>query len=128
MSEGEDRWTVRLSAAAQKDFAGIIRWTARRFGEHQAIAYTETLTSALEALASGPSVAGTKARPEIGPDLLTLHVSRGGRKGRHFILFRRTPDKDARAIEVIRLLHDAMDLARYGPDEEDQLTIDRHPH
>jgi plasmid stabilization system protein ParE len=37
-----------------------------------------------------------------------LHVSRGGRRGRHLILFRAGPED---TIEVLRILHDRMDIA-----------------
>jgi toxin ParE1/3/4 len=36
-----------------------------------------------------------------------------GRKGRHLVVFRMA---DAQAIDVIRLLHDSMDLAKHLPD------------
>ena len=36
-----------------------------------------------------------------------------GRKGRHLVVFRMA---DGQAIDVIRLLHDSMDLAKHLPD------------
>jgi toxin ParE1/3/4 len=36
-----------------------------------------------------------------------------GRKGRHFVVFRIA---DAQTIDVIRLLHDSMDVAKHLPD------------
>ncbi len=36
-----------------------------------------------------------------------------GRKGRHLVVFRIA---DGQAIDVIRLLHDSMDLAKHLPD------------
>lgn len=58
---------------------------------------------------------------EIGPGLLTLHMARKGNKGRHFVLFRITPNRDERTIDVLRLLHDTMDISRYLPATEDQM-------
>jgi toxin ParE1/3/4 len=69
----------------------------------------------LEALAGGPNVIGAKARDDIGKGILTLHVARQGRKGRHFVVFRIGHDKGREVIEVLRLLHDAMDLPRHLP-------------
>jgi plasmid stabilization system protein ParE len=43
------------------------------------------------------------------PVASTLPVSRQGKRGRHFVVFRQTEDL---CIDVLRLLHDAMDLAR----------------
>ena len=49
---------------------------------------------------------------------MTLHVARGGRKGRHLILFRIDPTAPTPTIDVLRLLHDAMDIARNLPPEQ----------
>jgi toxin ParE1/3/4 len=115
VSAGERHWTVRVTAAAEGDFQEIVRWTLAYFGEDQARVYGETLSDALQALTSGPSVAGARQRDDIAKGLLTLHVRRQGRKGRHIILFRVGPDQDHEAIEVLRILHDAMDLQRHIP-------------
>jgi toxin ParE1/3/4 len=103
-------WTVRLAAQAELDFVEILVWTVENFGESQADIYAETLTLAIEALHDGPLPAGAQARDEIAPNIRTLHVARLGRKGRHFVVFRQTED---RCIDVLRLLHDGMDLARH---------------
>ena len=47
----------------------------------------------------------------LGSDIASLHVARQGRKGRHLLVFR-THEQDG-VIEVLRILHDSMDLARY---------------
>jgi toxin ParE1/3/4 len=122
VTAGSDPWAVRLTAAAEVDFEDILRWTVERFGDAQARAYAETLSSALEALVAGPSVIGAKARDDIAKGLFTLHVARQGRKGRHFVVFRIGRDKEREVIEVLRLLHDAMDLPRHLPpvDETDE--------
>ena len=108
-------WPIRLSAAAEADIQGILDWTLEQFGEQQAHIYTGTLSEALESLAIGPKVIGVKKRNDIARGLFTLHVARHGRKGRHFIMFRTGLDKDRKVIEVLRILHDAMDLPHYLP-------------
>ena len=112
------RWTVRLTAAAEKDFQGIVEWTIKQFGEAQALVYAETIALALEALAEGPSLVDARRRDEILKGLCSLHVARQGRKGRHFTMFRVAP-RGGDVIEVLRLLHDSMDLPRHfqAPDE-----------
>jgi toxin ParE1/3/4 len=112
---GRQAWRVRLSNAAAADHAAIIAWTTEHFGAAQARIYAETLSAALIALRSGPDAPGVKRREEIGKDLCTLHVARGPRRGRHFILFRARGDEEPPRIEVLRILHDAMDLARHVP-------------
>jgi len=73
------------------------------------------LTDALAALSAGPSAHGVRARGDIGPDLYTLHVRRRGRPGRHFILLRVRSGSAHAAVEILRILHDAMDLSRHVP-------------
>lgn len=108
-------WTVRLAAAAETDFRHILRWTVEHFGAAQARVYSGTLSCALGALGAGPGIAGVKQRPDIGATIRTLHAARKGRKGRHFVMFRvhHLPQQDV--IEVLRLLHDSMDLQRHMP-------------
>ena len=118
MSAGEGEWTVRLAGAAEADFEAIIAWTLQHFGNIQAGVYAETLSSAMRALVAGPAQLGIKARPEIGRNLFTLHVARDGRKGRHFVLFRADVDPARRQLDVLRILHDSMDLARHVPAED----------
>ena len=115
MSARARGWTVRLTAAAEADLEGILRWTVARFGEAQARIYAEAVAAALNDLLGGPTVAGATKRNDILKGLFTLHVARKGRKGRHFVMFRvvRAPNHDV--IEVLRLLHDAMDLQRHLP-------------
>jgi len=108
-------WLVRLTAAAEADFEGILRWTSEQFGPAQARVYAGTLSAALQSLAEGPKTIGAKSRDDIAKGVFMLHVARKGRKGRHFILFRIGNDKGRKAIEVLRLLHDAMDLVRHLP-------------
>ena len=110
------RWKVRLSNDAEKDFALILSYTRETFGTHQANIYSQTLLQAIALLDIGPNVPGSVARDEILPELRTLHVARSGRRGRHFIMYRTSPND---TIEVVRILHDAMDLARHIPPATD---------
>jgi len=116
MTEGT--WSVRLAAAAETDFEAIIGWTLDQFGDVQARVYAEVLASAVEALTAGPNLPGVKARSEIGKHLFTLHVAREGRRGRHFVLFRVATAPGRRQLDVLRILHDAMDLQRYALEDE----------
>jgi toxin ParE1/3/4 len=108
-------WTVRLTKTAESDYQSIVAWTLTMFGDLQARIYADTLSAALVALTAGPTTVGANERSEIGKGIFTLHVARGGHKGRHFVLFRVGPGKRQRHIEVLRLLHDAMDLTRHIP-------------
>lgn len=110
---GDAVWIVRLSAAADADFRQIVGWTAENFGSIQARTYADTLSAALQALSAGPTITGVKERPEIASGIKMLHVARQGRKGRHFVLFRAVSVDGHNHVEVLRLLHDSMDLKRH---------------
>lgn len=105
-------WTIRLASRAEQDFVEIVQWTANNFGSQQAAVYAETLTLAIGVLTGGPEILGANRRDEIGDGILTLHVARQGRKGRYFVVFRVGSET---TIDVLRLLHDSMDLARHIP-------------
>jgi toxin ParE1/3/4 len=115
------RWVVRLTATTEADFQNILRWTQDQLGEAQARVYSPTLSDAVEELAGGgPTTIGAKARDEIAKGLFTLHVARHGRKGRHFLLFRvGRGDAGHEVIDVLRVLHDAIDLPRHLPPKDE---------
>jgi toxin ParE1/3/4 len=113
----ERRWRVRLGAAAEVDLANILRWTTQSFGRRQSRIYRDTLLQAIGELAEGPDVVGSKARDEIMPGLRTLHVARRGRRGRHFLMYRVAAGA---TIELVRILHDSMDLRRNIPTGSDE--------
>lgn len=104
-------WTVRLVAVSERDYHEVIKRSAQDFGPHQAEVYAETLALAFNALReNGPDTIGVKERKEIGPGLYTLHVARLNRKASHFFVFRVL---EIQTIEILRIFHDRMDLARH---------------
>lgn len=107
-------WSVRLMAAAHADVRDVIDWTDEHFGEKEARVYGQTLASAVRALEVGPTAVGVKKLTGLAEGLFTLHVARDGYKGRHVLLFRIAPDKRRRSIEVLRVLHDGMDLPSHA--------------
>jgi toxin ParE1/3/4 len=119
MTDQQGRWRVRLTAAAERDFNHITAWTTQRFGRLQAGAYIETLLQAFDALQMGPKAFGAKARKALGPNIYTLHASRRGRRSRHILVFRCDSDDSEEIVQVLRILHDAMDVARHFSASED---------
>jgi toxin ParE1/3/4 len=115
MAERERR--VRLGAVAEIDFANIVKWTTENFGVRQSRVYQKTLVQAIGELAEGPDVTGSKARDEIMPGLRTVHVARHGRRGSHFLMYRVAPKT---TVEIVRILHDRMDLQRHFPFVSDE--------
>jgi toxin ParE1/3/4 len=104
------KWHIRLADQAEQDLLDIIRWTNENFGVRQAEHYAETIALAIEALHDGPEILGAKLRDDIAEGIHTLHVARQGRKGRHFVAF---SVSEGHIINVLRLLHDSMNLTKY---------------
>lgn len=104
-------WTVRLADRAAQDVEEILGWTLEQFGPLKLETYTEVINDALEALNAWPKLIDVRKRPELGDDVATLHVARHGCKGRHQLVFR--VDETACLIEILRVLHDSMDLQRH---------------
>jgi toxin ParE1/3/4 len=113
----DQRRRVRLGAAAEVDFANILKWTTENFGARQSRVYRDTLVQAIGELANGPDAAGSKARDDIMAGLRTLHIARRGRRGSHFLMYRAAPNS---TIEIVRILHDRMDLQRHVPSAPDE--------
>ncbi len=118
----DTKWSVRLSIAAETDFQNIVRWTSEHFGERQARSYAGILSHAIEALTDGPQILGAKERNEIAKGIFTLHVAREGLKGRHVVMYRVGKPAEPPVVEILRLLHDSMDLPRHLPSPEDSST------
>lgn len=108
-----------VTAAAQRDIESILPWTREHFGEEGKLRYKALLAQAVNDVAEDPGRAGTQVRSEIDSQAHTYHLwhrrrrvrrSLGGVKSpRHFLLFR---VQDDGSVEIIRVLHDHMDLAK----------------
>jgi len=109
-------WVVRLGRRAEQDYVEILSWTTKSFGKAQAKTYSEAISQAILALKDGPEILGVKLRDEIEPGIRTLHVARLGGKGRHLVVFRVSGNG---TIDILRLLHDSMDLPRHLPAAND---------
>lgn len=103
-------WGVRLAAQADADFYDILAYTTETFGQAQAETYEAALKAAIHALLQGPNVPGSVARDDLADGLRTLHVARAKRRGRHVIVYRQ---QGPGVIEVVRILHEAMDFGRH---------------
>ncbi len=116
-------YRLRLSAAAERDLLGILRWSQAQFGPSARRRYEALIQAALRGLAGAPTAPGSRQRPEIGTGVRSWHLrlSRDKavvdgevvRRPRHFILYRVEGD----TVLVGRILHDSMDFA--GQDDRD---------
>lgn len=102
-------WTVRLTQAAEEDYQAIRAWSQQQFGSQQATAYSRQIQSALSELLTGPNHPLLKARPELGANIFTRLT------GRHFLVIQ--VDETSRSLNVLRILHQSMDLPRHVPTE-----------
>jgi toxin ParE1/3/4 len=117
--------TPYLAPAAQRDVVGILAWSEERFGASVRMRYERLIETAIRDIATDPEHLGSRARPEVGPGIRTYHLSSsrqrargpGGiiRTPRHLLIYRLV---GAAELEIVRVLHDAMDLGQHLPDEQ----------
>lgn len=110
---------LRLSADAGADIDEILEWSVERFGPEVRDGYEELISVALEGLVDDPQHPGTHDMPELGNGVRVVHLksSRGRvraearriRSPRHFVVYRQVDG----VVQVVRVLHDAMDLPRH---------------
>ena len=121
-----------LAPAARQDIRDVLRSSERKFGKPAAARYRALLKQAVRDIGSDPELTGSKERPEIMIDgAKTYHISlsrnrvRGStvREPRHFLLYR---VREEGGIEVARILHDCMDLARHLPEGYRRIEADRN--
>jgi toxin ParE1/3/4 len=111
-----------IAPAAAADMAAILSWSEDHFGAAARRRYEALLEQAIVDVAGDPERAGSQHRPEIAEAARTYHLLQSrdrvpveiGRvkEPRHSLLFRVRSDG---AIEIGRVLHDSMDLARHLP-------------
>ncbi|MCE1118738.1 MULTISPECIES: type II toxin-antitoxin system RelE/ParE family toxin [Pseudomonas] len=114
------RLALRISHQAQGDILDILRYTERTFGEGARHRYQQLLQAALNALLEDPERLGSKARSDIFPGLISLHLyhcrsavaSHRVIKPRHIVLHRLVTNQ---ALEIVRILHNAMEISRHPP-------------
>lgn len=100
---------LRVHPLVEEDIAEVLAYTLERFGLGQYHRYERIIQEALTRLVE---------RPEMGRALKTKEgfflysIGRRGRRASHRFLYRIADDG---AVEVLRLLHDAMDASRHIP-------------
>jgi len=100
-----------LAEAAKTDIQRILRTTRLDFGPLQVPVYRALIAEARQRLKLEPSLG--HHREGLPPEARLFHISQPGRPASHFFLFR--VNQEARVIEVLRVLHDAMDIPAYWP-------------
>ena len=93
---------MRASAAAESDLDAIWDYTAERWGVEQAESYVSAIRDACDAPAAGRRL-GRSIEP-VRPGYWKLPV------GSHFLCYRLG---ERGGIEIIRILHQRMDIGRH---------------
>lgn len=106
---------VRVSRAAQKDLTGILTASLERWGERGRARYASLLAAAIRWAAAQPHGPLTRARPELLPEIRSVHTRHLRREhgvgAPVHVLFYRAGE--AGSIEIIRVLHERMDPKRH---------------
>jgi toxin ParE1/3/4 len=113
-----------IAPAAEQDMEAVLRWTHDEWGEQASRRYEALLVQAIIDVATNPDLPGSNRRREIAANARTYHLTHSrnhiatnvGRvkRPRHFLLYRIRPDGP---VEIGRVLHESMDIARHLPDE-----------
>lgn len=111
----------RISDAARTD---ILRRSQTQFGNQARQRYQALILAALQAIASTPYRIGSHERNELAPGLRSYHLVYSRQQAKHphgtvksprHVVFYRVANDEV--IEVVRLLHDAMDVQLHLPDD-----------
>jgi toxin ParE1/3/4 len=97
--------TFRLTERATADMRAIGRYTQQTWGRAQRNIYLARLDACFSLLAHEPHRG--HSCDDIRPGYRKYHV------GRHLIFYRESPD----GIEIIRILHDRMDIEAHLDDD-----------
>jgi toxin ParE1/3/4 len=114
---------LEVARAAQLDIATILHWSRTEFGAEAAERYRKLLAAAITKLRSDPLPSSVRALPNLDVELRSYHLRHAAkltteagrvRRPRHFIIFR----ADAEVLQIVRVLHESMDLPRRLSDNE----------
>lgn len=109
---------LRVAARAENDIDALLRDSEFRFGAAIAQRYRRLLDEALAVIRTDPERAGVQAHVGLRPGLRLYHLRRARlrlpvaeriARPRHILVFRAGDG----VVNLIRVLHDAMDMPRH---------------
>jgi len=100
---------VRFHPRAEDDIADVLAYTLERFGLQQYQRYEQIIEEALVRVARRPDI-GRVVGGRAG--LFLYSIGRRGQRASHQLLYRTLADG---RVEILRLLHDSMDVSRHIP-------------
>ncbi|AIB14871.1 hypothetical protein ABAZ39_23555 (plasmid) [Azospirillum argentinense] len=109
----------RVTDAAKRDFAMVLRETRERFGAQQRDIYKALIAKAVEMVAANPARGGSWDRGRIVPGLRAFHLDHAaGRHGAAAHTLYYAMDQQAGeppVVVILRLLHERMEPDRRIP-------------
>ena len=112
---------VRTQTRARADIRALLNASRRRFGVRARQDYEALLDRALALLCESPDRAGVQRRESLPRAPFAFHLRHARQRGstpktpRHVVIFA----YDDTTLYVLRVLHDAMDIAtQLSPEEE----------
>jgi len=105
----------RLTRLAEADYAEVLRFTRRRWGQEQLQAYRRLLNEGIEAIAYEPTRLNSHARDELQAGFRSFHIDLVTTRpslGRHVIFYRVASDG---TVEILRILHERMEASTRLP-------------
>ncbi|MBN9611850.1 MAG: hypothetical protein BGO26_16640 [Actinobacteria bacterium 69-20] len=109
-------YELSLAPAARADIIDTLDWSVKNFGDLVREGYEALIVAAFDLIRDDPTVLGSRERADLAVGLRTLHlracrnhVSPAVRRissPRHFVVYRKVGE----VVQVVRLLHDAMNL------------------
>ncbi len=114
----------RISNAARADIVDILKLSQTQFGDQARQRYQALILAALRAIAGTPYCIGSHDRDELAQGLRSYHLIYSRQQAKHLngmvksprhIVFYRVASDDV--IEVVRLLHDAMEVQLHLPND-----------
>lgn len=103
-------WRVVVTRPARADLRSITAETIAQFGPAQARRYRAIIEAALGDLKEGPENPLVRRRENLPSGVFLMPIRRRGVAARHLLICQAG---DGRQINVLRVLHDAMDLPNH---------------
>lgn len=110
-------YEIDLTPAARVDIVDALGWSLENFGESVRDGYNALIFATLDAIGSNPNLVGSHDRSDLAAGLRMVHLRTGRDEvspavrriasPRHFVVYRQVDE----VVQVVRLLHDAMDIS-----------------
>lgn len=101
----------------------VLNRSSQEFGPNASVRYRILIKQALRDIRMKPDRVGARLTPSLGEGVFVYHLNHSRdraktelgvvRNPRHFVVYR----YDDRAVEILRILHDARDLASHILDD-----------